>query len=215
MLYVVGAYLFANGGQTVSLRWLALFCDFEQAQKVNWGHACLACLYLVMDTLSWGLWKFLEVRLFSFSHVVLPIVLYTLANCICFIFLRCHLGLQIAFHTFANSVLLSCKLYLCPFFLANCIYVLFCANYHLAHYICAFFLVALGTDVNLKVFLSVWAHLNGLTSDSVSKIPFSQYHCMLQRFLSNHKCPCRLFGDLGQVFLWLMTRSRGSCHYLF
>lgn len=35
MLYVVGACLFANGGQTRSLRWLALFRDFEQAQEAN------------------------------------------------------------------------------------------------------------------------------------------------------------------------------------
>ena len=28
LLYVVGAYLFANEGQTISLRWLALFYNF-------------------------------------------------------------------------------------------------------------------------------------------------------------------------------------------
>lgn len=54
MIYVVGAYLFANGGQLVSLRWLALFRDFDQAREANWGHACLAYLYSVMDTSSWG-----------------------------------------------------------------------------------------------------------------------------------------------------------------
>ena len=53
--------------------------------------------------------------------------------------------------------------------------------------------------MNLKVFLLVRAHLNSLTSNSVSKIPFYNYHCMLQRFSSNHKCPCRLFGDMPQV----------------
>ena len=35
LLYLLGAYLFANGGQTVSLRWLAFFCDFERAQTAN------------------------------------------------------------------------------------------------------------------------------------------------------------------------------------
>ena len=92
LLYVLEAYLFTNGGQIVSLRWLALFCHFKQAR----GHACLAYFYSVMDMLSWGTlcqlvgpWKHLEVRFFSFSHVVLQILLCTLANCIYFIFLRC------------------------------------------------------------------------------------------------------------------------------
>ena len=120
----------------VSLRWLALFRDFNQARDVNWGHTCLAHLYSVMDTLSRGTlcqlarpWKLLKVSLFSFSHVVSQIVLHTLANCICF---TCHIGLQIAFHALANCFLLSHKLSSCkpyPF--------LFLANYHLVNYICA------------------------------------------------------------------------------
>ena len=67
--------------------------------------------------------------------------------------------------------------------LANCICAFFfLTNYHLANCIYALFLAALalsyglisrGADVNLKVFLSVRAHLNGLTFDSMSKIPFS------------------------------------------
>ena len=35
LLYILGAYLFANGGQTVSLRWLALFRNFEVARVAN------------------------------------------------------------------------------------------------------------------------------------------------------------------------------------
>ena len=31
LLHLLGAYLFANGGQTVSLRWLTLFQDFGEA----------------------------------------------------------------------------------------------------------------------------------------------------------------------------------------
>ena len=57
----------------MSLRWLALFCNFEQAQEANWGHACLVYLYSVLDTLSQGTlcllkgpWKLLEVKLFLF-----------------------------------------------------------------------------------------------------------------------------------------------------
>ena len=147
----------------VSLRWLALFRDFNQARDVNWGHTCLAHLYSVMDTLSRGTlrqlarpWKLLKVSLFSFSHVVSQIVLHTLANCICF---TCHISLQIAFHALANCFLLShklssCKpypfLFLANYHLANCYHalflqtiilqtvsVLFLANYHLVNYICA------------------------------------------------------------------------------
>lgn len=35
LLYILGVYLFPNGGQTMSLRWLALFLDFEDAQRAN------------------------------------------------------------------------------------------------------------------------------------------------------------------------------------
>ena len=73
LLYLLKAYLFTNGCQTVSLRWLTLFHDFEQAWDVNWGHVCLAYLYSVMDTLSQVTlcklakpWKLLKVRLFLF-----------------------------------------------------------------------------------------------------------------------------------------------------
>ena len=33
LLYILGAYLFANGGQTMSLRWLALFHDFGKLRR--------------------------------------------------------------------------------------------------------------------------------------------------------------------------------------
>jgi len=35
LLYILGAYLFSNGGQMVSSRWLALYYDFEDAQRAN------------------------------------------------------------------------------------------------------------------------------------------------------------------------------------
>lgn len=35
LLYILEVYPFANGGQTMSLRWLALFHDFRQAQEAN------------------------------------------------------------------------------------------------------------------------------------------------------------------------------------
>lgn len=37
LLYILGVYLFANGGQIVSLRWLAIFHNFEDAGGANWG----------------------------------------------------------------------------------------------------------------------------------------------------------------------------------
>ena len=48
LLYLLGAYLFANGGQTLSLRWLAPFRDFKGAREVNWGAgvSCLSILFL-------------------------------------------------------------------------------------------------------------------------------------------------------------------------
>lgn len=51
LLYLLGAYLFANGGQTLSPRWLAPFRDFKGAREVNWGQACLVYLYSSLDTL--------------------------------------------------------------------------------------------------------------------------------------------------------------------
>ena len=35
LLHLLGAYLFTNGGQTVSLRWWTLFQDFAEAQRAN------------------------------------------------------------------------------------------------------------------------------------------------------------------------------------
>ena len=35
LLYLLGAFLFANGRQPVSLRWLALFHYFKEARKAN------------------------------------------------------------------------------------------------------------------------------------------------------------------------------------
>ena len=36
LLHLLGAYLFANGGKMVSLRWLTLFQDFGEARRANW-----------------------------------------------------------------------------------------------------------------------------------------------------------------------------------
>ncbi|KAK9988574.1 hypothetical protein SO802_028813 [Lithocarpus litseifolius] len=60
LLYLLGDYLFANGRQMLSLRWLILFHDFTEAQRANWGQACLAYLYSTFNTLSWGTLRQLE-----------------------------------------------------------------------------------------------------------------------------------------------------------
>ena len=77
LLFLLGAYLFTNGGQTVSLRWLAIFRDFERSWAANWRTICLAYLYSSLDTLSQGTlcqlvgpWKLIKVSFFIFSLVV-------------------------------------------------------------------------------------------------------------------------------------------------
>lgn len=53
LVHVVGATLFANAGQTVNLRWLKAFKDFEAAREVNWGSAYLFYMYFIMYAMSW------------------------------------------------------------------------------------------------------------------------------------------------------------------
>ena len=76
LVHLLGAYLFANGGQTVSLRWLTLFQDFVDARRANWGQACLVYLYCNFDTFSQGTlrqlvrpWNLLEVSFLSISYI--------------------------------------------------------------------------------------------------------------------------------------------------
>ncbi|KAL0015467.1 hypothetical protein SO802_002536 [Lithocarpus litseifolius] len=64
----LGAYLFNNGRQKMSLRWLAFFHDIKRARDANWGQVCLAYLYS-LDALSRGTlrqlvgpWKLFEVN---------------------------------------------------------------------------------------------------------------------------------------------------------
>ena len=78
LLHLLGAYLFANGGQAVSSSWLTLFQDFGGAWRANWGQACLAYLYSTLDTLSWGTlqqlvgpWKLLKFSSLSISCILI------------------------------------------------------------------------------------------------------------------------------------------------
>ena len=73
LLYIMRVYLFANGGQMVSLWWLSLFQDFKEAREANWGQACLAYLYSSLDTLSGGTLRQLvgTLKLFEVSSLIL------------------------------------------------------------------------------------------------------------------------------------------------
>ena len=76
LFHFLWAYLFANGGKMVSLRWLTLFLDFREARRANWGQACLAYLYSTLDTLNQGTfrqlmgpWMLLEVSSLPISCI--------------------------------------------------------------------------------------------------------------------------------------------------
>ena len=139
-----GVYLFANGGQMVSLRWLAIFRDFERARTTNWGQACLAYFYSSLDTLSRGTlrqlvgpWKLLEVSFFPFSlvahafpslglyiHMPFRLRLCTIFLLTAFIPISCKLlPCKLPYLCLANCTITSCKLSSCELsymHLANC-----------------------------------------------------------------------------------------------
>ena len=132
LLYLLGVYLFANGGQTVSLRWLALFRDFVRARTANWGSVCLAYFYSSLETLSRvtlhqlvGPWKLLEVSfspfslvahafssLWSYSHMPSRLRPYTIFLLTAFIpITSCKLSyLNLANCHLENCTISSCKL---------------------------------------------------------------------------------------------------------
>ena len=144
LLYLLGVYLLANGGQIVSLRWFALFRDFEHAWEANWGQTYLAYLYSIMDTLSRGTlgqlarpWKLFEVRPFSFFtwfHILYFVLLQTLFIHMPSRFTKLHfMLLQTVFVLFyLQSIILQITLHSCKL---HCIL----ANYHLAN--CHFFAI--------------------------------------------------------------------------
>ena len=84
-LYILGVYVFANEGQTVSLRWLSLIPDFKEAREANWGQECLAYLYSSLDTLSRGTLHQLmgPSNLLEFCYLIPSSIL----QCMCFPFL--------------------------------------------------------------------------------------------------------------------------------
>ena len=134
LLYLLEAYLFANGGQTVSLRWLALFCDFERAQTANQKSMCLAYFYSSLDSLSQGTlcqlvrpWKLLEV---SFSPFTL--VGHAFSFLQSYIHMPHRLGLCTIFlpTTFLH---ISCKLLPYQIYVLQIVPYLILANYHIVN----------------------------------------------------------------------------------
>ena len=133
LLFLLGAYLFTNGGQTVSLRWLAIFRDFERA----WAGGQYAWLtFTPLWTLLvkghcanwWGLGSSLRLVSLSFllqfmhshsqSYIHMP---YRLGPCTIF--------LLIVFIPISCKPL-SCKL---PIYLLQIVPYLNLANYHLTN----------------------------------------------------------------------------------
>ena len=147
LLHLLGAYLFTNGGQMVSLRWLTLFQDFADTRRANWGQACLAYLYSTLDTLSWGTlrqlvrsWKLLEVS----SLFISCNFIYSLQSCKLYHLTNGHL---------ANYIILYLTCGLC---------------FLLQRQIVRYGLITPSTDLNLREFPQVRSYLVGLASDEVS-----------------------------------------------
>jgi len=84
--------------------------------------------------------------------------------------------LQILPYYLANFHLANCHLTNYHLFLANCTMLFSCKLYlvlFLQRWALNYGLITCGADLDLKDFSSVQTHLNNLTFDSVSKIPFS------------------------------------------
>ena len=87
LLHLLGAYLFANGGKMVSLRWLTLFRTLKRHKEPIRGKHVLP-IFTPPSTLStgapcnslWGLRSFLRLGLFPF--LAFSFVACSLANCI-------------------------------------------------------------------------------------------------------------------------------------
>ena len=151
LLHFLGAYLFSNGRQMVQLRWLALFQEFGEAWKANQGQTCLAYLYSTLNTLSRGTlqqlvgsWKLLEVSYLF----ILCIFTYSLQSCKMCYLENCHLAFVVL-----QTVILYLTCGLCFF---------------LQQWVVRYGLITPGTNLVLKDFPQVRAHLVGLTSDEVS-----------------------------------------------
>ena len=97
LLHLLRAYLFANGGKMVSLRWLTLFRTLKRHKEPIRGKQVLP-IFTPPSTLStgapcnslWGLGSFLRLVLFPF--LAFSFVACSLANCIVLHLANCHLA---------------------------------------------------------------------------------------------------------------------------
>ena len=159
LLHLLQVYLFTNGWKMVSLRWLTLFQDFGETLRANWGQACLAYLYSTLDILSRGTlrllvrpWKLFEVSylfiLCTFTHSLQPCKLYRLEI---YHLTNGHL---------ANETL---QTFILPTVVSNLWLVLL-----LHQWVVRYGLITPGTNLVLREFPQVKAHLARLTSVEVS-----------------------------------------------
>ena len=212
LLNLLGAYFFANGWQMVSLRWLALFRDFERARTTNWGQVCLAHFYSSLDTLSRGT-LCLEISFFLFSLVAhafsfLWSYIHMLSRLrLCTIFLQivfipttsCKLSsCKLSYLNLTNCSITSCKLSYLN--LANCRLVnctiSSCKQYHILlqtvisfqHWVMEYDLIAQGTLVDLKSVTSIRAHHNWLSPNDVSQEYIAFHYLMLLGILFLTPC---------------------------
>ena len=126
---------------------------------------------------------------------------------------NCHL----ANYTHFSCKLSSCKLYLCSFLQSIILQTLFFFSYKLSScklYMCYFSCNIGPYPIASSPVAQMWTRRSSFQFGLIlTALPLTQwvkflspsYHCVHQRFLSNHKCPCRLFGDLAQVLLLLQT----------
>ena len=200
----------------MSLTWLTLFRDFEDAQGTNQGRLALPTFTFLQTGLAiglcinqWGLGSFLRLVFFSFPFVVpykhvhptLAIVSinmssrlnnfvpHVLANYI-------HVFIYIHIHSLQTIILQTVLSHF-----ANCV-----SSFQ--HWAIKYGLIAHGAEVDLKSFSLVRAHFDGLSSDEVSKDPIFSHYLLLhlsQDSSSNPMCCHKSFGVYVQVFLLLQT----------
>ena len=96
LLHLLGAYLFANGGQTVSLKWLTHFRTLERHGGPTGGRHVLPIFTPPLTLLAiapcgslWGLGSSLRLVLFPF--LTFSFVACSLVNCIVLHLANCYL----------------------------------------------------------------------------------------------------------------------------
>ena len=198
LMYLSKAYLFADGGQTMSLRWLALFCDFGQSRRQigaklvlptyshPWTHLTegLCTSWWGLYTSWWGLGSSLILDFLSFLiHFLFLQTISRFTNripcsckpCLSFIFQTIILQIVIYLTNYTVSCKLSsCKLSYIFQTISSLILQRWAVNYDL---------ITHGPDMDLRSSSSIRAHFNSLSSEDVSrKILFLVFFVCSTRF---------------------------------